>query len=134
MTKVNSVESRRLRHVVLILLYLLAMPAALQAEEAPPAAEFRAPEASDEPLRTVTIAIYLLVALTMGTVSLMLVLMLWGSRVRREARKPLPATKPNDPLWYLKTKKKAPGEPPGQPNVSEGKALPDTKTDQPPST
>jgi hypothetical protein len=70
-------------------------------------------------MQNLTVAIYLLAALTVGTVSLMLVLMLWGSRVRREARKPLPAARPFDPVWYLKTKKKPPGEPNGQTGVSD---------------
>lgn len=108
------------------------MPGPVMADEAPPtSAEFREPDGPDNPTQTLTIAMYLLIALTVGTVSLMLVLMLWGSRVRREARKPLPATKPNDPLWYLKTKKKAPGEPQGQPNVSNGLEPPDTEADKP---
>ncbi len=75
-------------------------------------------------MRTLTLTVYLLMAVTVGSVSLMLVLMLWGSRVRREARKPLPAVKRNDPLWYLKAKRKAPGEPEDPSSVSEEKEPP----------
>jgi hypothetical protein len=106
------------------------MPVPGKADVPSEAAAFREPAGSDDSVRTVTVAMYLLVALTMGTVSLMLVLMLWGSRVRREARKPLPATKPKDPLWYLKPKKNAQGEPQGRSNVSEGQA--ETETHPPP--
>lgn len=117
----------------LVLLFVFATPAPGKADGPPPtAAEFREPDGSDDSVRTLTIAIYLLIALTVGVVSLMLVLMLWGARVRREARKPLPATKPNDPLWYLKSKNRPTGEPPGPSNVSDGGIHPETKTDQPP--
>jgi hypothetical protein len=113
------------------LVLLVTMPFPAMADVPPrDSREFREPQGSEGQLRTLTIAMYLLIALTIGTVSLMLVLMLWGSRVRREARKPLPATKPNDPLWYLKTKKKTAGEPEGQPNVSEEKDPPETESNE----
>lgn len=98
-----------------MLLVLAAIPGPAVADPASPAAaEFREPESSAEQQRTVTIAIYLLIALTVGTVSLLIILMLWGARVRRQVRKPLPTSSPKDPLWYLKTKK-----PPAK--VSDGK-------------
>jgi hypothetical protein len=116
---------------ILFGLFLFAMTGQVLADVPPaPSAEFREPGGPDDSLRTLTVAIYLLIVLTVGTVSLMLVLMLWGSRVRREARKPLPQTKPRDPFWYLKAKKPIPGEPEGPPQVSEGKG--NSETDQPP--
>ena len=98
----------------------------------PPAAEFREPDGPDDPVQTLTLTVYLLIAVTVGSVSLMLVLMLWGSRVRREARKPLPAVKRNDPLWYLKAKRKIPGEPEDHPGVSEEQEPPETRPNDPP--
>ena len=82
------------------------------AKAVPPPAprEFRDADAG-EPLRLVTIAIYLLVAVTVAIVSLLILVMLWGARVRRQARQPLPSTSPNDPLWYLKGKKSKLTEP-----------------------
>jgi hypothetical protein len=113
----------------IVVLLLFAMPAFGKADVPPPlAAEFREPDGLDDPMRTLTLTVYLLMAVTVGSVSLMLVLMLWGSRVRREARKPLPAIKRNDPLWYLKAKRKVPGEP----DVSDEQEPPETRPDDPP--
>ncbi len=89
----------------------------------PPAQrEFREPDAG-EPLKLVTIAIYLLVAVTVAIVSLLILVMVWGARVRRQARRPLPSTSPNDPLWYLKGKKSKLTEPNRGPGVSESKEV-----------
>jgi hypothetical protein len=111
---------------------LLAMPIQAKADVPPqPQAEFQTAEGSPAQIQTLAIAIYLLIALSVGTVSFLLILMLWGSRVRREARKPLPATKPNDPFWYLKAKRKALGEPKAHPDVSEGQSP--SQTDPPTS-
>ncbi len=90
-----------------------SFPAEMVADSLPPAKEFReAKSESAEKQRAITIGFYLLIALVIGVVSLMGVLMLWGARVRRLARKPLPNTSPNDPLWYLKGKSADSCEPP----------------------
>lgn len=95
--------------------------------------EFREPETTPEQQRTVTAAIYLLVALTMGIVTLLILLMLWGARVRREARKPLASTTPNDPLWYLKKSAKPPLREPNLPDdVSEETTEPNKPSDEDP--
>ncbi len=87
-------------------------------EPTPAQQEFREPDAG-EPERLVTIAIYLLIAVTVAIVSLLILVILWGARVRRQARKPLPSTTPNDPLWYLKGKNSKLAEPNPAPGVSE---------------
>ncbi len=110
---------------VLAVLFLAAVPAQTMAETPPVSSpEFRQPEDADSPERLVTIAIYLLVIVIVLSVSLLIVMMLWGVRVRREVRKPLPALRPSDPLWYLKTKKHPPAEPQGSDPVSERKTPP----------
>ena len=83
------------------------------AEEAAPgdSVEFPQPDEKGGPEQLATIALYLLVAVTVLAVSMLILVMLWGVRVRRQIRKPLPAIKPTDPLWYLKAKKPPEGEP-----------------------
>jgi hypothetical protein len=107
----------------LFLLAFAGLPGALIADSAPPAAaELDEPDSSEERQRMVTIGIYLLIALTVGTVSFLILLMLWGARVRRQARKPLPGTTPNDRLWYLKSKKHLKTEADTKANVSDNNA------------
>jgi hypothetical protein len=107
----------------LFLLAFAGLPGAPIADSAPPAAaELDEPDSSEERQRMVTIGIYLLIALTVGTVSFLILLMLWGARVRRQARKPLPGTTPNDRLWYLKSKKHLKTEADTKANVSDNNA------------
>ena len=115
---------------------------AANAKSAPVAKrEFREPESDEQQQRVVTVAIYLLIALTVGIVSLLIIVMLWGARVRRQARQPLPSTRPNDPLWYLKGKNPKLNEPHRPPGVSDsnnaepdaGESSSQDGADEPPS-
>ena len=107
---------------VLIVLTLGGSVQVAEADVPPPAKrEFREPESDEQQQRIVTVAIYLLIAVTVTIVSLLIIVMLWGARVRRQARQPLPSTSPNDPLWYLKGKNPKPTEPNKPPGVSDSK-------------
>src|SRR5687768_765280 len=65
------------RYWRIVLLLLFAMAAPVRADvPPPPAAEFREPDGPDDPVQTLTLTVYLLIAVTVGSVSLMLVLML----------------------------------------------------------
>ncbi|MCA9067559.1 MAG: hypothetical protein KDA84_01460 [Planctomycetaceae bacterium] len=120
----NTVASHRmsfasalgLMGLILVLLWTSEPSVAIADEEKPDTtAESSKTETTPEQQRTVTAALYLLVALTVGVVALLLVLILWGARVRREARKPLATISPNDPLWYLKKSSKPPLREPTRP-------------------
>jgi hypothetical protein len=54
--------------------------------------------------RTVATAVLLLLGIVGAGLILMLLVLLWGVRVRRIARAPLPGQSPVDPLWYLRPK------------------------------
>jgi len=56
--------------------------------------------------RVVTAAFYVLGGILFVGVLLIALTVLWGSRTRRVARKPLPEASPDDPLWYLRPDKK----------------------------
>jgi hypothetical protein len=114
-----------------LMLLVFAGTPAVFAETAPTGgAEFREPGAAAEPERLLGLAIYLLVVIAILTVSLLIILMLWGVRVRRQVRKPLSPVHPPDPLWYLKTKKH-PATEPGRPrNESEEKEPPEKPADE----
>lgn len=55
--------------------------------------------------RVVTAAVLLLVLVIGVSAGLLVVIVLWGGRVRRAARKPTARIVPGDELWFLKPKK-----------------------------
>lgn len=55
--------------------------------------------------RIVTAAFYVLGGILFVGLMLIVLTVLWGSRTRRVARKPLPEQSPGDPLWYLRPDK-----------------------------
>lgn len=126
----NGMARTVLSGLILVLVWSVGPTGAL-ADGAPPAQKSHESEATPEQQRTVTAAIYLLVALTMGAVTLLILVMLWGARVRRQARAPLAATSPNDPLWYLK---KSAHPPQGEPNPADGVSDETTDTNKPSET
>ena len=56
-------------------------------------------------------------------VGLLALVMIWGNRMRRIARQPLPPVAPRDELWFLRNKKPGPqataGEPPAADEARE---------------
>ena len=93
---------------------------ALAEQPAPQSAgEFQSAEPSPEQRGLATAAVYLLIVVVIGVVSLLMVVILWGGHVRRQVLKPLPTVSPKDPLWYLKPKRRLAGEPPPPPPVSD---------------
>jgi len=63
------------------------------------------PEDEAEKERVVTAGVLLLVLVIGVVAGLLVVVVLWGRRVRRMARKPTARIVPGDALWYLKPKK-----------------------------
>jgi hypothetical protein len=123
---VSRTSARWLTWAVLLLAWT-GTDQAIRADSDPhPAAEFQDPDpdVASGQQRLVTIGIYLLIAVSVGSVSFLLILLLWGARVRRQVRQPLPNVRANDPLWYLKAKKHPPSEPGGPADVSDGKDQP----------
>lgn len=55
--------------------------------------------------RTVTVAIYLLWAVVFGVLAVLALMVIWGHRLRRIARKPLPRQTQTDAFWYLRPDK-----------------------------
>lgn len=55
--------------------------------------------------RNVAVALVMLVGIMFVGLALIALTILWGFRVRRIARAPLPKRKPVDPLWYLRPEK-----------------------------
>ncbi len=75
------------------------------AAEQQPASDAPGPpfdEERRERTRTAAVLLLLGIAATGGLTIVFIVL--WGFRVRRNIRKPLPRTRPPDELWYLKPK------------------------------
>ena len=120
--------SLKWRPIVYVLLACLFLPTLVVADVGPPPArEFGDAEQAARDSNTLTIAIYLAILLTVAVVSGFILMLLWGARVRRQARKPLPATSPVDRLWYLKSQKSPHREPNGPTSVSDG----ETETEPP---
>jgi len=65
----------------------------------------RIPAANEQQRRVVTAGMLLLVGIAFVGLLLVGLTIVWGSRVRRLARRPLPEQSPVDELWYLKPKK-----------------------------
>ncbi len=55
-----------------------------------------------------TLGIVLLAGIAMLGVLLLAIVLVWGSRIRRLARNPLPVQCRGDELWYLRAKKELP--------------------------
>jgi hypothetical protein len=70
------------------------------------------PQRIDPDLRRKAIgqAFAMLAAIIMGGTLLLLLVVMWGNRARRLARKPLPTVARRDDLWFLKPKPTAEAE------------------------
>ena len=55
--------------------------------------------------RVATVAVYLLAGIAFAGVALLGLVIVWGNRIRRIARTPLPRQSRTDELWYLRPKK-----------------------------
>lgn len=87
---------------------------------APVDVEKRAP-VDPEMKKWVWQAFLMLAGIIVGGTLLLLVVVLWGNRTRRLARKPLPTVARRDELWFLKPKPPMdPPENPLQPHDTDG--------------
>lgn len=114
--------------VGLAILLVLAAPMPAGAQQAPaPAVRMAVPQSgmrtpSREQRRRVAQAaghLVLLLALT-GALALVL-LVLWGFRVRRQIRRPLPHVSATDDLWYLRPARHRPAASPDLPASDDSK-------------
>lgn len=80
------------------------------AGDAPALAEADPPEESHRKEGIVTAAVFLLGGVAAIGASLIGMVVLWGFRVRRTIRQPLPKTAKPDELWYLRAKAGLPPE------------------------
>ncbi len=119
-----------------LLLALLAAGPVFPAEPAIDAAQAANSDASDPSLRgtvdaaakkqALSFGLVMLAGIIVGGTMLLVLVVVWGNRTRRLARRPLPPVSKRDELWFLKPKK-GPGEDPGGiPETMPGPE-PDTK-------
>lgn len=78
-------------------------PAVAERPVAAPAGS-EAPMAEDEKQRAATAAVYLAVGVAFVGILLIALVLIWGIRVRRLARRRVPSQSLPDPLWYLRTR------------------------------
>jgi|GEM_PF-2332048 beta-lactamase regulating signal transducer with metallopeptidase domain len=87
------------------------------------------PDVEAEKERAVTAGVLLLVLVIGVVAALLVVVVLWGRRVRRTVRKPTTRIVPGDALWFLKPNKNKPATRPAV--TPQADALPTDDTDLP---
>jgi hypothetical protein len=91
----------------------------------------------EEPLRTgvagvrskqeaLSFALVMLAGIIMGGAMLLILVLVWGNRARRLARRPLPPVSRRDELWFLKPTKEF-GDDPGGVSETGPESEPETK-------
>ena len=93
-------------------------------------AEAIAPPLQKEHHEVITAAMLVIAGVAFLGLMLVGLTILWGVRVRRLARRPLPEQSPIDELWYLKPRKSPRGASAGEPG-STGSSQPGTSSDPP---
>lgn len=122
------------RCLVVIICGLSALPGPLHADDTP-ASTTNTPIARDvqenanrsdlpdKRQRTFTVGVLILLGITITGLGLLVVVILWGHRVRRRSRDPLPEASRGDDLFYLKTGNKPQQDttviPPKPPHIEE---------------
>ena len=96
-------------------------------------AEAIAPHPQKEHQEVITAAMLVIAGVACMGLMLIGLTILWGVRVRRLARQPLPEQSPIDELWYLKPKKSLPGASADEPG-STGPSQPRASSDPPDNT
>jgi len=77
---------------------------------------FLLPALASLPLNLVVVPTGGILIAGVGLISLV---MIWGNRMRRIARQPLPTVAPRDELWYLKNKKRDQTQTTGEPTAAD---------------
>lgn len=83
------------------------------------------PEHHDDKVRNQAyqVGVMMIGGILIAGVGLLALVMIWGNRMRRIARQPLPTVAPRDELWYLRNKKRdqttTSGEPPAADEAGE---------------
>lgn len=91
------------------------------AESAPADQESAKPvEYQDDKVRNQAyqVGVLMIGGILIAGVGLISLVMIWGNRMRRIARQPLPTVAPRDELWYLKNKKRDQTQNTGEPTAA----------------